>query len=344
VASWNGTVADGAQTYDYDNSPLSYEHNQLDLIGNWRIGSMSSLRFGYQYDLMYREYTMLTGSENSDNEENKLFARFKMQPSMAWNLAVYGEVSDRSLNNYDPPPDENSLMVPFYVAERQREQLGALVEYMPSQAWSFGARAEYNMDDYDEALIGLVEAESPSFTLDATYHPNKDVNTYVYYTREQAKSKQKGSATTAGTVTTNAWLGDFDDTMDTFGLGGKWARLVGNWDLGLDFTFNKSKGKIDILDVGTSSTSSYPDLKTELASVKLWAQYHQGKNLVYRISYWYEDYDADNWAVDELGATSLINQPPPAPAPGTTNYLLTGEDTLDYVAHVIGISVVYQFQ
>ena len=341
VDSWIGTVADGLPTYNYDNSPLSYEHNQLELIGNWRTGSKSNLRFGYEYDLMYREYATLTGSENSDNQEHTLFAKFKMQPSMAWNLAMYGEVSDRSLNNYDPPPDEHSLMIPFYVAERQRDQLGLLVEYMPDQAWSFGARAEYNDDSYDEAQLGLIEAETPSFTLDATYHPSKDVTTYAYYTREQVKSKQYGSATTVGSDPTNPWQADFDDTMDTFGLGSKVAGL-GKWDIGLDLTYNKSKGKIDMTDFGsTTTTSAYPDLKTELASLKLWAQYHQGKNLVYRLSYWYEDYDADDWALDGLEPASLIDRP--SPGPSNTNYLLTGEDTLDYQVNVFGVSVVYLF-
>jgi MtrB/PioB family decaheme-associated outer membrane protein len=340
VDTWFVTVADSDEQYLANNSPLSYEHNQIDLIGNWRIGSTSNLRFGYQYDLMYREYATLTGSEDSDNKENKVFAKLRIQPSMAWNLALYGEASDRTLNNFDSPPDEDPRMVPFYVADRQREQVGALVEYLPNQAWSFGARAEYNMDDYNEAQIGLLEAESPSFTLDASYHPNKDVTTYAYYTREQAKSKQKGRATTSSSDPW-PWQADVDDTMDTFGLGGKLAGL-GKWDVGLDLTYNKSKGQMNITDLSSSTTSPYPDLKTELASLKLWAQYHQGKNLIYRLSYWYEDYDADNWALDGLQPTSLVGAT--SPAGGPTNYLLTGEDTLDYAANVIGVSLVYQFQ
>ena len=343
VADWNGVVADGNQNYDYENNPESYTRNQFDLIGNWHIGSITNLRAGYQYDLMYREFASLVEEYNFDTQENKLFAKLKIHPGLAWNLALYSEASDRNLNNYELPQDRATGIIPFYVADRQRGQLGALVEYMPSDSWNFGARAEYNKDEYNEAQLGLVEAETPSFTLDASYHPNKDVSTYIYYTREEMKSSQKGRSTTAGTVPTPAWNADFDDSVDTFGLGGK-VTGMGKWDMGLDFTYNKSKGKIDIIDLSDSSTNPYPDLKTELASIKFWTQYNRSKNLAYRFYYWFEDYEADNWAVDGLQPDSLIGPLPPLPAPQTpTNYLLTGEDTLDYKVHVVGVSVVYLF-
>jgi len=346
VDLWGGVVADSDQTYSYENNPESYKHNQLDLIGNWRIGSISNMRIGYQYDLMYREFATTTESVDFDTAENKLFAKLNMQPSAAWNLSLYGEASDRNLNNYDTPPAQNPFMSPYYVADRTRDQLGALVEYLPNNNWNFGLRAEYNKDDFDQSQYGLLEAETPSLTLDAAYHPSKDITSYVYYTRENATSKQKGFNTViAGSNPVSPWEADFDDTADTFGLGGKVAGIGGKWDIGLDLVYNKSKGKIDMIDLGTLATNPYPDLKTELTSAKLWAQYHASKNLAYRFYYWYEDYNADNWAVDDLQADSLIGPLPPLPAPQVpTTYLLTGEETLDYSVNVFGISLVYLFQ
>jgi len=343
VDNWNGVVADGSQSYNYENNPESYQHNQIDLTGNWRIGSITNLHAGYQYDLMYREFASSTEKFDFDTQENKLFARLNIQPGMAWNLALYGETSDRSLNNFDPVPSQNPYISPYYVADRKRNQVGALVEYLPSNNWNFGAKAEYNIDDYDESQYGLIETETPSLTLDAAYHPSKDITTYAYYTREDVTSQQKGIlATIADIIPVNNWQADFDDSMDTFGLGGKIAGIGGKWDVGLDLVYNKSKGKIDITDLGNLTTSSYPDLKTELASAKLWTQYNQSKKLSYRFYYWYEDYEADNWALDGLQADSLIDIPSAAPGE-FTDYLLTGEQTQDYNASVIGVSVVYLF-
>ena len=343
VDTWLISVADSDIRYPYVNHPESYTRNQFNLTGNWRIGSNSNLGLGYQYDLMYREFATLTDPFDFDTQENKLFARLNIQPHMVWNLALYGEVSDRNLNNYDTPPEENPLISPYYIADRMRDQIGALVEYLPNNNWSFGARAEYDKDDFDQSQYGLVEAETPSFTLEAGYHPSKNVTTYAYYTREEYSSLQKGfNSLIGGSTPLGFWQAKFDDSTDTFGLGGKVAGIGTKWDIGIDLLYNKSNGKIDITDLTSATTSPYPDLKTELASAKLWVQYHQSKNLAYQFSYWYEKYDEDNWAVDDLQVDSLINVP--SPSPGTfTDYLLTGEQTLDYKVNVIGVSLVYLF-
>jgi hypothetical protein len=75
--------------------------------------------------------------------------------------------------------------------------------------------------------------------------------------------------------------------------------------------------------------TQYPDLKTQLGSLKLWTIYRQNKKLSYKVSYWLEDYKADNWALDGLDPDTL------------SNMLLMGEETLDYRVHVIGASASY---
>ena len=51
----------------------------------------------------------------------------------------------------------------------------------------------------------------------------------------------------------------------------------------------------------------YPDLETDLTSLKLWTQYHYRKDISLKLSYWYEDYSADNWALDNLQENSVGN-------------------------------------
>ena len=88
----------------------------------------------------------------------------------------------------------------------------------------------------------------------------------------------------------------------------------------------------DLNNPGTEG--QYPDTKTELTSVKLWTSYNYSQQLSYRLGFWFEEYTADNWAVDGL-------QPyDPAAVEGT---LLLGNETLDYNAYVITASASYRY-
>jgi hypothetical protein len=74
-----------------------------------------------------------------------------------------------------------------------------------------------------------------------------------------------------------------------------------------------------------------PDLKTSLSSLQLWARYKYSDKIAYKLSYWYEDYNTEDWTVDNLTNDSVAQ------------YLLFGESRLDYDQHVVGLSVNVQF-
>ena len=54
------------------NNPLSYQRCRIDLGANYRMRSTMSLRGGYKYDRMSRDYS---DEERERTEENTLFAK-----------------------------------------------------------------------------------------------------------------------------------------------------------------------------------------------------------------------------------------------------------------------------
>jgi hypothetical protein len=122
-----------------------------------------------------------------------------------------------------------------------------------------------------------------------------------------------------------------DDLIHSAGIGGKVTGLNRKWDIGADLVYTQATGKIDLTRESGAAVEQYPDLKTQLASFKLWTTYQQTKKLAYKFSYWIEDYNADNWALDGLNPESA------------QNLLLMGEDTGDYRVHVVGVSALYSF-
>ena len=89
---------------------------------------------------------------------------------------------------------------------------------------------------------------------------------------------------------------------------------------------------------GIPTTEQYPDLKTSLSSLQLWTQYQYSNSIVYKLSYWYERYSEEDWAVD-----GTVNNYIPLENDTIEGFLLLGEDRLDYTQHVIWLSVIAQF-
>jgi len=326
VDTYNYVVADSFSGVPVKNNPLSYTRNKIGLTANYRINTAMSLRGGYRYDKISRDYVE---EEREETRENVLFARWKLRPHAKVDIALNAEASDRDGSNYKAPDGENPALRKYYLADRDRIKLGTTANFLATSKLSLGASADYIKDDYDNSEIGLTESEEPTFTLDASYQPRSDITSYAYYTYERIESQQNGSETGA---TTADWQADIEDRIGTFGIGGKVNGIRGKWDLGADIVYTKATGDIDLDEdfSGGVPFNQYPDLETSITSIKLWTQYQFQKNTAWKLSYWYEDYNADNWAVDDLNADSV------------TNLLLMDEDTLDYDTHVVSASVIYR--
>ena len=339
------------QTYSYvildegaggavQNNPYSHKKGLFNLDANYRFNAITSLRGGYKYNTIERS-KINAGREDTD--ENTLFAKLKIKPHATVDLELYGEASSRDgsdfifvVNTYP-----NTLMRKYNMADRDRTKAGALINYMATEKLYLGARADYSEDDYTDTQIGLTEASQPTVTLDFSYSPVNNLTTYGYYTWENIQSSQNGkdessgSGPGSGIPTPGLWQADFEDTFDTVGIGAKWTDL-GKWGLGADLLYSKAAGHIEMKHQDPATAEDqFPDNLTEMYSIKLWTDYNYSKKLVYKFGYWYEEYLADNWAVDGLE---------PYDPNVVANTLLLGNTTMDYEVRVFTVSASYRFQ
>jgi MtrB/PioB family decaheme-associated outer membrane protein len=332
IASYDYIVLDSfAKTGTVQNNPYSYKNSRINLDANYRFNAISSLRGGYTYNDMKREAVDI---EREETEENKLYAKWKVKPHSTVDVELYGEAGKRDGSEYTAQGIQNPALRKYYMADRDRTQLGASIDYLVTEALFLSARADYNKDDYTDTTIGLTEATNPVYTLDFSYSPRHNVTTYGYYTHENIESSQAGASVTVATAPASNWEADFDDVFDTVGLG---ARItdIGKWEIGADLVFSQSTGKIDMKDLVSPGTENqFPDNETELTSFKLWTNYNYNENLMYRLGYWFEDYSEKNWAYDGLD--------PYDPAV-VENALLLGNTPLDYQVHVITVSASYKY-
>ena len=330
----------GGAAGSVDNNPYSYENLRFDIDANSRFNAISSLRGGYKYDRMVRS-RFDAGREETD--ENTLFAKLKIKPHAIVDFELYGETGSRDGSDFifDLNTYQDTSMRKYNLADRDRTKAGGLINVMATERLYLGARADYSKDEYTDTQLGLTEATQPTVTVDFTYTPVNNLSTYGYYTWENIQSSQNGTDVSSGTgpggglPTPGDWQADFDDTFDTIGIGGKWTGL-GKWDLGADVVYSKAIGKIEMNHSDPNIVEDqFPDNKTEMISIKLYTDYQYSKRLVYKLSYWYEEYLADNWAVDGLA---------PYDPSVVQNTLLLGNTTMDYEVRVFAVSASYRFQ
>ena len=327
VDSFDTVVADSFNPAGtVQNRPLSYDRKQVKLGANYRINTAMSLRGGYRYDDMSRDYT---NAEREDTQENTLFAKWKIRPHADVDLALYAETGERNGSDYTALASENPALRKYYLADRVRRKVGASLEYQAADNLSLGASADRIKDDYKNSDIGLTESSQPSVTLDISWQPREDMTTHAFYNREDISSSQAGSE--AATLTPD-WIAEFQDNVDTLGLGATMQGIHEKWDLGADLVFSSSQGIAELTDLGAGAAiTSYPELKTALTSLKLWTRYHYRKDISLKMAYWYESYRSDDWSLDNLQADSF------------NNLLLLDEQTPDYNAYVIVASVIVHF-
>jgi hypothetical protein len=261
---------------------------------------------------------------------------------------------ERSGSSYQTRLNENPAMRVFNLADVERTKVGTRVDYLPNDRWSLGLIAEYLSDDYTDSPLGLTEAQQPSLTLTANYLISERISTHAFYSREEYKSSNAGSDDNK--EVTPDWWADLDDTIDSFGLGATFTDLFRKWDFGADLLYTRSRGEIDmsttITQINNPDTEAefdpgvqqFPDLKTSLRSLQLWTKYRYSDKITYKFSYWYEDYDTKDWAVDNIAVDSFIGTYENIAGETVTGgQLLFGEDRLDYTQHVVGLSVNVQF-
>jgi MtrB/PioB family decaheme-associated outer membrane protein len=328
--TYNYVILDSGAFKTATNRPYSYKNNRFNLDANYRFNAITSLRGGYKYNEMDRSYT---NAERETTTEDTLFAKWKVKAHSTVDIALSAETSKRDGSDYIPLPNENPAMRKYNLADRNRDTVGASIEYMATEKLFLSFKADYNKDDYENSTIGLTEATQPVYTIDFSYQARHNISTYGYYTYENIYSSQ-ASFDVAPPTPATSWEADFDDTFNTAGIGAKLTDL-GKWDIGADIVYSKSSGTIKMKDVNNPGTENqYPDTQTALTSLKLWTSYDYNKQLSYRLGYRFEKYSADNWAIDGLQ---------PYDPTVATGILLLGNEALDYDVHVITASASYRF-
>ncbi len=235
--------------------------------------------------------------------------------------------------------ENHPQLVKFNMADRSLDEVKAALSITPTPETQVALSGSYRKEDFDNVILGLRDRQRWHGSLDLAYAPQPNITTYAFYSFEQIEDEIRGhefnflpGALFSLLDPAQRWTRDREDRIHTVGAGATWSPLEDTLDLSVDYTLSLANTEQDFAGgADLQPVTDAPDLESILQSLQFTADYHVMEGTRLRFSYLFEDFDADDFAVDGVGLT---------PA---GDLLTFGQSSPSYSAHVFGLSMVVNF-
>jgi MtrB/PioB family decaheme-associated outer membrane protein len=309
----NGTVGD--QT-NYPNTPLSYEKDQFEVAGDYRIKKDHHLRVAYNHEDVYRwcnQYAVggvYAAGTNCvvarGSKEDKIDTSYRLKASdsvdlklaYAWaerhtdsdgaaRAAINGsQATVQGLNGGDYVG-----FYPYFDATRTQQVLKVSSNWQAADALSFGFSTRFTDDKYP-SIYGVQRGNSWSVNLDANY-AYSETGVFGAYATQQHRERNLYDKTAAGT-----WENKLTDGDVTVGLNLKQTALWGGkFDLSGDISYTQAATNYFTTTYYTCTSTTtagaicgqLPIIKSDTTQFKVTGTYHVNKKSSVAMRYMYQE-------------------------------------------------------
>jgi len=308
------------------NIPYSNTQDSVKIRGDYLVAKKTRLGVGYDVEKYERTF-----QEIDETTENTLWANVRIRSIEKLFLELKLSRAERDASTYDASavadivPPQNSLLRKFNAADRSRSTVGLHVNIVPHENYTIGLNLDITKDDYDKSTLGLTESDQLSINGDVTAMLSENTNINLFLGHEKIESTQSGSQT----FSSADWSASNDDTFVNYGVGMSHVIIEDTLDIGADVTRTNSTGEIRFS--GGVPGSVFPDLKTGLDSIKIYANYKLQKMMTLRFDYWNEHYNSRDWSLDGVAPNTI------------SNALSFGEPSHAYNVNAAMVSIRYKF-
>ena len=356
-ANQTGPISETARR----NWTYGLERHKFEIDGGYRVTPRTKLSVGYEFESKDRDF-----SEVENTDEHTANVKLSATPFDILSGWVKYQYSSRRGSTYvsnqpvltghnpaylatlaaDDLFENDPLMRKYHFADRDRDQVAANILLYPVDTVAFSFLAKYNHDDFTNTQIGLQKSENYSLTFDANYNPIERVNTYAYYTHESYDYDQRGFRRAGnhsfppGDPRNRAgedfWTTDNGDKVNTVGAGLDWTVIKDKFNVHMNMAYSRAYTDYDQssgpLLTGGNAASPLPDVTTRFTDFNLTGDYKIKENTTVRASYLYERFMTSDFALDNVAVDTL------------SNVILLGNSSPEYVEHMVGISLIYEFE
>ena len=334
------------------NQPYGRQQHKFKADVGYRVLPKTKISMGYGYNRNDRQYSQVeVTDEHSGN--------FKISTSPFSSISswVKYEYSVRNGSGYrdnqlfldshteqflETVPvslrfENDPLLRQYNISDRVRNKATFSTTWLALDTVDVSFMGRYVEDDYDSVRVGLKQSTNISSTLDINYNPNEMLSLYGFFSYEYFKNIQRGFRRFSNTQAlalrdpANNWKVKTSDDIYTVGTGIEWQVIKDKLEIGFDYTFSNAITETNTKAGSNLSNLLVPDLTTSLHSLRLRGDYQLQRNIRLRLSYRYELLDTNDFALDNVNESTI------------DDVLSLGNRSPNYNAHIIAVSVIYNF-
>lgn len=309
------------------NLPYGYKRQTYALDGDLRLARWLRVALGWDRNDMERNL-----QERQETQADRFWTKLRANAGGVFNATLLLAHEERDGSEYvtlsNSRSPQNPLMRKYNMADRKRDEAEFRLDMVPSDVVNLGITSRYAENRYEDTQIGLQKTSDQAWSADASVAIGKGSSLYGAYTHETMRADQANSQN----FSSPDWIGKATDEFDTIIVGLLVPELTEKLKLNVDYTYSTSTGETGIAFLNTTAGGPFPDLETDLHSLRVSLDYQWRDSTTFRIGYWYESYRSDDWALDGVQPATVAN------------LLSLGADAFNYDVSTFLISFVYRPQ
>lgn len=219
--------------------------------------------------------------------------------------------SDFLVNVFNGGAVYSNAIAPLHLADRDRDTIRAVLNWMPTEPLSLNFRADFSKDQYKGRTttgfeLGPRKGQAQLFSVDAAYSFSERLQATAWASRnvnkyENATCRESGAPLncTPADPANPVWGSKLDNTDNSFGLG-LLAKASTALKLGADLVYSRVHDDMQIVFITPASAANVagsvlPDITTKVTTLKVYGDYALRKNTGVRVQWIRDQYKTDDW-------------------------------------------------
>jgi MtrB/PioB family decaheme-associated outer membrane protein len=303
------TTAGATATHNGRNEPRSFETTVGKVEASYMLPASFRLTGGAEHDIRKRNTSDVRSvSFRDETEETTLSAELRRSLSETLNGALAFVTSERTgsdwyINLRNNGTLGSNLIHPLHLADRDRNKVKLVLDWMPLEPLSIHFVGETAKDDYSGRTLGPREGEAQLVSLDAAYRFNDEWTATAWTSHTDTRAEQTscvGSGATGAvgqtcpdTAANPLWEARLRNvgTAYGFGLRGKPTSLI---EIEGELSLAKDRGEF-VQFAAATAAPTIPEVNYKTTTLRLRGSYALNKVSGVRLQYVYDRIKSDDW-------------------------------------------------